>query len=629
MRIINFFDGATSETTPTIGNIVASSLVQYPDDATFLANEQGSPIKGNIYFNTTSNVIRYYDGTTWDVIADLTTTQTLQNKTINGATAGNNTVLTTATNTEVTPSGNLGSTNAQAALVELQGDINGHNTRIGVLEAASGSYESTANKNQPNGYAGLDGTGKVAAAQLPSYVDDVVEYASIASFPVTGESGKIYVSIDTNKTWRWTGSIYVEISASPVTSVNGQTGVVVLNVNNLNNVVAPSPSNLEVLTYNTATSKWINSTVPRNIDGLSDVDTTTITPISGDSLVYNGTQWAPLAVAAGAANNPSPNHIINGSFETWQRGTSQSLTTDGMLADRFVVGKGGGTTLVQRNNDVPSYLSTGVATNYCHEMNTSVVAGGGATDYATLAQNIEGHYVYNFLLGTFTHSFWIKVSQTCTLSVSYRNASASQSYVTTFTVNAVSTWEKKTITIPAPTSFTGFSFDSGVGLSVSIAMGCGTTYQTATLNAWQSGNFIAATTQTQLHTILNANMRVTLCKIESGTTATKFVPFDGNFSSDLRACFRYYLSNAYWTAYTTWSGTSAGGTTYRTTGVNFPVLMRTTPTLTSTTTSNANFPAGSGFVDITSSGYREQRVAASSATGAHFVTRLDSANAEY
>lgn len=56
--------------------------------------------------------------------------------------------------------------------------------------------------------------GKIPAAQLPSYVDDVLEYASTSAFPETGESGKIYISTDTNKTYRWGGSAYVEISES-------------------------------------------------------------------------------------------------------------------------------------------------------------------------------------------------------------------------------------------------------------------------------------------------------------------------------------------------------------------------------------------------------------------------------
>ena len=56
--------------------------------------------------------------------------------------------------------------------------------------------------------------GKVPASQLPSYVSDVAEYASLANFPATGESNKIYVSQNDNKTYRWGGSAYVEISAS-------------------------------------------------------------------------------------------------------------------------------------------------------------------------------------------------------------------------------------------------------------------------------------------------------------------------------------------------------------------------------------------------------------------------------
>lgn len=69
-------------------------------------------------------------------------------------------------------------------------------------------------KGAANGVAELDSTGKVPSSQLPSYVDDVLEYASTSAFPATGETGKIYVALDTNKTYRWSGSEYVEISAS-------------------------------------------------------------------------------------------------------------------------------------------------------------------------------------------------------------------------------------------------------------------------------------------------------------------------------------------------------------------------------------------------------------------------------
>ena len=55
-------------------------------------------------------------------------------------------------------------------------------------------------------------SGTISAANLPSYVDDVLEYASLSKFPTTGESGKIYTALDTNKIYRWSGSAYVVIS---------------------------------------------------------------------------------------------------------------------------------------------------------------------------------------------------------------------------------------------------------------------------------------------------------------------------------------------------------------------------------------------------------------------------------
>lgn len=91
------------------------------------------------------------------------------------------------------------------------------------LSATDLSAIPTSQKGVANGVASLDGTGKVPSAQLPSYVDDVTEgYLSSGKFykesthttAITGESGKIYVDLTTNKTYRWSGSAFVEISAS-------------------------------------------------------------------------------------------------------------------------------------------------------------------------------------------------------------------------------------------------------------------------------------------------------------------------------------------------------------------------------------------------------------------------------
>ena len=81
--------------------------------------------------------------------------------------------------------------------------------------ASLSTYQATSEKNAANGYVGLDSSAKISSTYLPSYVDDVIEAANQAALPATGETGKIYVTLDTNKTYRWSGSAYVEITPSP------------------------------------------------------------------------------------------------------------------------------------------------------------------------------------------------------------------------------------------------------------------------------------------------------------------------------------------------------------------------------------------------------------------------------
>ena len=88
---------------------------------------------------------------------------------------------------------------------DLQGNIDKIDERVTNIE------DSIA---QPGGLATLDATGKVPSSQLPSFVDDVIEVDSFEHLPEAGEVGKIYVTKDTNLTYRWSGSQYVEISES-------------------------------------------------------------------------------------------------------------------------------------------------------------------------------------------------------------------------------------------------------------------------------------------------------------------------------------------------------------------------------------------------------------------------------
>ena len=123
------------------------------------------------------------------------------------------------------PSGTVDTSSMNAA-IDARVDttfVNNLSVDAGTIDGLdSTQFEQTSNKNQINGYAGLDGTGKVAASQLPSYVDDVEEYANFASFPVTGETGKIYIAQDTGDVYRWSGSAYVQINDA-VTSADQAT----------------------------------------------------------------------------------------------------------------------------------------------------------------------------------------------------------------------------------------------------------------------------------------------------------------------------------------------------------------------------------------------------------------------
>lgn len=78
---------------------------------------------------------------------------------------------------------------------------------------AQTTFIPATEKGANSGVATLGADGKVPASQLPSFVDDVIEAANFAALPAEGEGGKIYVTLDDNKTYRWGGTTYVEISA--------------------------------------------------------------------------------------------------------------------------------------------------------------------------------------------------------------------------------------------------------------------------------------------------------------------------------------------------------------------------------------------------------------------------------
>ena len=82
----------------------------------------------------------------------------------------------------------------------------------GALDQLAANKISSSQKGAANGVAPLNGSSKIDATYLPAYVDDVLEFANLAAFPVTGSTGILYLALDTNKIYRWSGSTYVEVS---------------------------------------------------------------------------------------------------------------------------------------------------------------------------------------------------------------------------------------------------------------------------------------------------------------------------------------------------------------------------------------------------------------------------------
>lgn len=196
-------------------------------------------------------------------------------------------------------------------------------------------------KGQPGGLAELDSTGKVPAAQLPSYVDDVLEFSTKAQFPQTGETGKIYVAKDTNLTYRWTGTQYLEISQSlalgetPSTAYPGDKGKANRDALNsmptkLTSYLTPTTSTGELvkINYKYAAKDGLNYG-PLQDDNI-DIPSATTTNAGAMSAIDKG-RLDDLYNEFGSIQNPGdkldslPNNLVTGIDATSRNATSVTI----------------------------------------------------------------------------------------------------------------------------------------------------------------------------------------------------------------------------------------------------------------------------------------------------------------
>ena len=288
------------------------------------------------------------------------------------------------------------------------------------------------------------------------------------------------------------------------------------------------------------------------------------------------------------------NLIINGDMVFSQRnGTSAvTLNSAGSVVydfDRWrrQVYENGKLSL-QQVTDAPSGFSYSIKA-------TTVSAVAGSADYYMFNQPIEGFNTAHLAFGTssaktITLSFWVKSTLAGQWSGAIKNSASNRAYVFTYNINSANTWEYKTITISGDTSGTWVGSTNGVGLSLMYDLGTARSDLQGASNAWSSTNAYAASTGVRLVQNASATWQITGVQLELGKVATPF-EHSRSYGEELALCQRYtYVLNS------TTDRHNFVGTNYTTTDVyykaQFPVVMRTNPTGTSTMTVNT-YSAGS------------------------------------
>lgn len=252
-----------------------------------LASAPASPVAGQEYFNTTDNKKYIYNGSSWvdetsqgktytagnginstsfasDQIAvyDASTSQKGIIEIATDAEVSTGTSETLAVNpkqlaTKVTANAAITGSTKCKITYDSKGLVTaGADLQTSDIPDISATYVTVASKGVANGVASLDGDGKVPSSQLPSYVDDVVDLLTLAStapatcakddkyyntssekiFTATAtntwgstgadpDKGVIYVALDTDKTYRWSGSAMIEISSAPGQATESTAGI--------------------------------------------------------------------------------------------------------------------------------------------------------------------------------------------------------------------------------------------------------------------------------------------------------------------------------------------------------------------------------------------------------------------
>jgi hypothetical protein len=322
--------------------------------------------------------------------------------------------------------------------------------------------------------------------------------------------------------------------------------------------------NQSVITFATSTAR--SSAITSPIEGMI-----TYLDDSNSYQTWDGSAWVGLVPQ-------SPNAIINGAFDIWQRGTSISNATGSTTytADRwrnYRDGSGATVTISQQTFTPGAAPLTGLEAQYFLRYNQSVA--GTSTTFSVLEQPIED--VRTFAGQTVTLSFYAKaaVSQNLSCNISQRFGSGGSATVSIpGQANALTTnWQRFTYTVSIP-SLSGKTIGTGSVLGVNFTLPYNTV---STIDIWG-------------------------VQLEAGSVATPFRRNANSLQGELAGCQRYYhrsQSAAPFLIHST-SGIAVNATTVGFV-VQHPVTMRVGPTSVefSTLTSNDGYSFGSPVTAVT------------------------------
>ena len=287
------------------------------------------------------------------------------------------------------------------------------------------------------------------------------------------------------------------------------------------------------------------------------------------------------------------NLIINSAMQVAQRGTSAAITSGGYAAlDRYRYELGGGATgraTISQSSDAP----TGFGSSYKVEVTTADATPSTGYEYS-FKQSFEGQNLQSLKKGTadaesVTVSFWVKSSVTGTFIVELMDNDNSNRHINkSYTISLANTWEYKTITFAGDTTG-ALDNDNGNSLHLQFWHGAGSQFTSGSLQTtWGAlAQANRAVGQTNLYATLSNTWQITGVQLEVGDTAT---PFEHrSYGDELALCSRYTHvlkpEQAYGRYRATYNDTGLACNTF----YEFPVEMRSVPTLINNNMSSSTF----------------------------------------